>query len=101
MGAVVDMQAAVDGLCARPRLGRCRDCTAVGGLSGHEPRDSRDLGAQCQGPKRAADLVRWLGGGDDPGQFVRAMLFSRRPRIAGHSVVWALIVGTASEHSGR
>jgi len=75
VGAVVDMQAAVDGLCARPRLGRCRDCTAVGGLSGHEPRDSRDLGAKC-------DVVFEAG-------------------IAGHSVVWALIVGTASEHSGR
>ena len=31
VGAAVHVQATVDRLCAKPRLGRCRGCTAVEG----------------------------------------------------------------------
>ena len=42
----------------------------------------------------------WLGDSDDLGQAVRVVLFFEA-RIAGNSVVRALIVGTASKYSGR
>ena len=67
-----------DGLCARPRLDWHRGRIIVGGLGGHEPQDSRDLGVQCRGLEWAADLMRWLGGDDNPDQVVHVALFSRR-----------------------
>ena len=46
----MDVQAAVDGLCARPRLGWCRGCTAVGGLGGHKPEIAETLVHSAEAP---------------------------------------------------